>query len=86
MQIANREQTENRNRDQNVKQKKKKIVTKWTYKEKSVTETFFEKHIKKKIAPKKNEVIRLMELNPTLFKNRTWEGIKAYICNKYNKN
>ncbi|KAF5308222.1 hypothetical protein FQR65_LT18254 [Abscondita terminalis] len=64
--------------------KKKKIVRKgWSEKEKQVTEKYFKKHIEKKIAPKKDEVINMMEKNPTLFKGRTWITIKAYVYNQY---
>lgn len=72
--------------NRSITQRKKKVVLKWTREEKKVTETFFANHLRKKIAPKKKEVVRLMELHPSLFKNRSWGSIKIYVCNRYNKN
>ncbi|KAK4887045.1 hypothetical protein RN001_003316 [Aquatica leii] len=67
--------------------KKKKTITRnaWSKEEREVTEIFFEKHIKNKIPPKKEEVENLIARHPELFKNRKWDVIKAYVYNKYTK-
>lgn len=64
--------------------KKKGEKKKWSKKEKQVTETFFNNHISKHLAPK-HEVLDFMKLYPTLFADRKWDSIKVYVCNQYNK-
>ncbi|XP_060516196.1 uncharacterized protein LOC132695756 [Cylas formicarius] len=66
------------------KKRKRKLVP-WTNDQKKITECFFKKHIKNKIPPKKQEVMRLIESDPRIFTNKTWPVIKVYICNKFNK-
>lgn len=62
------------------------MVTKRTLEGKKATEKCFDNHIRRKKAPKKNEVLRLMGLHLLLFKNITLDGIKIYVYNKFNKN
>lgn len=62
--------------------KKRKLVP-WTSLQKKITEQFFENNIKKKVPPKKREVITLIDRNPGVFKNKTWPVIKVYVCNKF---
>lgn len=69
-----------------VQNNKKKIIrNRWTAEEKRVTEEYFRRHIRLKQAPKKNEVLQLVESYPHLFKNRKWDSIKVYVCNVYSK-
>lgn len=63
--------------------KKKRHFNPWSAKEKKATETFFSKHIKEKIPPKKAEIQKLKEMYPDLFRNREWATIKVYVQNKY---
>lgn len=81
------EETETGSYSGNTFTRKKKIKTikKWTSEEKHATKNFFKNHIKKKIAPKKNEVMKLVELHPLLFKDRKWDSIKVFVCNQYAK-
>lgn len=68
------------------KNKRKTVVKKaWSQEEKRVTEEFFKNHIKKKTAPKKGEVEKLVKNHPELFKDRNWHSIKVYVYNKYKK-
>ena len=68
-----------------VKRGSKRTLVPWTTKQKELTEAFFKKHILKKIPPKKKEVEELVAKHPHLFKNKNWQTIKVYICNKYAK-
>lgn len=67
-----------------VRKKEKIIKRAWTKNEKEVTENFFRNHIRKRIAPKKKEVLQLIEMQPQL-KTREWQTIKVYVCNQFNK-
>lgn len=68
-----------------VKRGSKRTLVPWTKGEKYVAEKFFKKNIEREIPLKKNEVQELIAKNGELFKNRTWETIKVYICNKHAK-
>lgn len=61
----------------------KRVVIPWSKESKLITEEFFKEHIKKKIPPKKAEVLQLIEKYPALFINRKWDCIKVYVQNKY---
>ncbi|XP_072382177.1 uncharacterized protein [Diabrotica undecimpunctata] len=65
------------------KKSKQRRLVPWTQQQKETVEFFFKKHIKKKVPPKKREVEYLVNKNLTLFKNKTWAQIKAYVYNKY---
>ncbi|XP_074039988.1 uncharacterized protein [Leptinotarsa decemlineata] len=67
--------------------RKPKILRKqWSEQEKKLTENFFNDHLRKCRAPRKDEVLSLMQQHPGVFQDRKWDSIKVYICNKYNKN
>ncbi|XP_050519622.1 uncharacterized protein LOC126893457 isoform X1 [Diabrotica virgifera virgifera] len=66
-----------------IKEKGKRILVPWTKEEKELTQKFFARHIKKKIPPKKMEVLNLVEKYPNVFKNRKWDTIKVFVQNKY---
>lgn len=66
--------------------KKRRTLVPWTAEQKNLTEIFFKNHIKKKIPPKKQEVMDLIDKYPSIFHNKTWPTIKVYVCNKYKKN
>ncbi|CAH1106947.1 unnamed protein product [Psylliodes chrysocephalus] len=68
-----------------AKGKKENNKKKWSDEEKMATESFFKNHIKKKIAPKKGEVLKLVRMHSTLFDGRKWESIKVFVCNRYAK-
>lgn len=68
-----------------VKKGKKRTLVAWTEDQKKITEEFFKRHIKKKIPPKKHEVEMLVERNPGIFDNKSWQVIKVYVTNKYSK-
>ncbi|VEN35544.1 unnamed protein product, partial [Callosobruchus maculatus] len=61
---------------------KKRNLKKWTTEEKTAALDFFKEHLKKHKPPRKNEVLKLMELYPNLFQNRKWDSIKVFICNE----
>lgn len=65
--------------------KKKKTIQRqsWSTEQSRIVRQFFDKHIKEKIAPKKREVEELKGKYPTLFKNRNWVIIKAFVYNCY---
>ncbi|XP_025834101.1 uncharacterized protein LOC108739535 isoform X3 [Agrilus planipennis] len=64
--------------------RRRRNLMKWSDEEKQVTEKFFRRHINLRISPKKREVLQLIKLHPKLFKDRKWDVIKVYVCNKYN--
>lgn len=66
-----------------VQKKKKRILVPWTEEQKTITEKFFSNHIKQKLAPKKNEVLSLIEKYPNTFANKSWMMIKVFVQNKY---
>ncbi|KAK4883276.1 hypothetical protein RN001_006595 [Aquatica leii] len=55
----------------------------WTVEEKKIIFQYFEKHIRKKIAPKQAEVENFTKKYPQLFHNRKWTSIKAVVYNIY---
>lgn len=65
--------------------KNKRLLKKWSCEEKEATKKFFEKHIKMKRPPKKDEVLKLVEKHPSLFNDRSWQTIKVFVCNLYSK-
>lgn len=65
--------------------KKKRTIIPWTSEQKSRTESFFKANINRKIPPKKDQVMALVETCPDIFRNKTWQQIKIYVCNLYNK-
>lgn len=66
--------------------KRRKITRKaWKKEERTAAEKYFKTNIKNKIPPKKAQVLKFMEANPELFKDREWQTIKAYICNQYKR-
>ncbi|GLV33464.1 hypothetical protein CBL_20201, partial [Carabus blaptoides fortunei] len=60
-----------------VKGGKKRILIPWTNEQKKLTEKYFINHIKKKIVPKKHEVMKLKEMHPGIFQNKPYTTIKA---------
>ncbi|GJQ88466.1 hypothetical protein Trydic_g19923 [Trypoxylus dichotomus] len=90
---SEKEQTENdddnsTNESKSVAKRKRRIAKRraWTYEEKSITDVYFNRHITEKLTPRKEEVLRFMEIHRQLFKDRTWEMIKAYVCNRCRAN
>lgn len=55
----------------------------WTEEQKQIIKNHFKNHIKKKQAPRKNEVEKLIENHVNLFKDKNWVKIKAYVYNCY---
>lgn len=55
----------------------------WTQKQKEVITNFFKTHIKNKRAPRKQEVEELINRHKTLFKEKNWVKIKAFVYNCY---
>ncbi|KAK4885617.1 hypothetical protein RN001_001888 [Aquatica leii] len=55
----------------------------WTVEEKKLIFQYFEKNIRKKIAPKQAEVQNFTKKYPQLFHNRKWTSIKAVVYNIY---
>ncbi|XP_074042023.1 uncharacterized protein isoform X2 [Leptinotarsa decemlineata] len=68
------------------KVKKKRILQSWTDCQKKVALSFFKNHLKNKIPPKKKECLQLVNDNPGVFVNKSWEKIKIFVVNTYNKN
>lgn len=68
-----------------VKKGPKRTLVAWTTEQKRYTEEFFKTHIKRKIVPKKHEVMALIEKYPTIFENKGWAVIKVYVHNKFKK-
>ncbi|KAF5298979.1 hypothetical protein FQR65_LT19551 [Abscondita terminalis] len=66
-----------------VKKGTKRTLVPWTSQQKTLTEKHFRNHIKKKIPPKKGEVMELIDKYPDVFHNKTYPTIKVYVCNKY---
>lgn len=65
--------------------KKKKIFKRpWTTNEIEITRNFFKDHIRKRIPPKKHEVLKLVEQHPQL-QLREWQVIKVFVCNQFKK-
>jgi hypothetical protein len=65
--------------------KPKRVLQPWTEAQKEVALAYFKKHLLKKIPPKKNETLELINQNGELFSNKSWEKIKIFIVNTYNK-
>jgi hypothetical protein len=57
----------------------KRTLIAWTQQQKTLTESHFKMHIKKKVPPKKHEVLALIKKHPNVFQNRTWKVIKVYV-------
>ncbi|XP_072389745.1 uncharacterized protein [Diabrotica undecimpunctata] len=53
----------------------------WTAKQKSVMSAFFKSHLKSKVAPKKQECLKLKNERPDLFRDKTWVQIKVFVYN-----
>lgn len=66
-------------------QKRKRVIEPWTQQQKEKALSYFKNHLKTKLPPKKNECLILKEDNSELFSNKTWEKIKIFIVNTYNK-
>lgn len=64
---------------------KKRTLVPWTKNQKRIAQLFFKKHIKTKTPPKKHEVLEMVQQNPKMFENKSWQVIKVFICNIYNK-
>ncbi|KAJ8949485.1 hypothetical protein NQ318_005952 [Aromia moschata] len=62
---------------------KKRVLTKWSDRQKQVALNFFKEHIKQKKPPKRDECAKLKELNGDLFNNKDWLKIKVFIQNIY---
>ncbi|KAG5862785.1 hypothetical protein JTB14_036450 [Gonioctena quinquepunctata] len=71
--------------DSQKKKKTKRTLIPWTEHQKSHVKEFFRKHIIKKKAPRKHEVLSLIEKYPNIFKNKPWNVIKVYVQNQYKK-
>ncbi|XP_050510332.1 uncharacterized protein LOC126887053 [Diabrotica virgifera virgifera] len=56
---------------------------KWSDNEKQVLLQYFEKHIEKKITPRKHECDELLKLHPHVFENKDWVRIKTYVYNTF---
>ncbi|CAH0549496.1 unnamed protein product [Brassicogethes aeneus] len=69
----------------NTKKGSKRTLVPWTEEQKKLTVDFFKDHIRKRKAPKKHEVINLIETHPSVFQQKTWPVIKVYVCNKFGK-
>lgn len=67
------------------KKKTKRTLVPWTKEQKTHTEEFFKNHIIMKKPPRKNEILSLIEKYPSVFVNKSWTTIKAYVQNKYTK-
>lgn len=65
--------------------KRKRILEPWTQTQKERALSYFKNHLQKKLPPKKYECVSLKEENPKLFSNKTWEKIKIFVVNSYNK-
>lgn len=63
----------------------KRRLEPWTAEQKSVVLEFFKNHLSNKIPPKKGETITLINTYPDLLHNKSWEKIKIYVVNTYNK-
>lgn len=66
--------------------KGKKILTPWTQDQKTITTSYFKKHILSKKPPKRAECETLIKEHPDVFKNKDWLKIKVFVQNKYRKN
>ncbi|KAL3275245.1 hypothetical protein HHI36_020014 [Cryptolaemus montrouzieri] len=66
-------------------EKKKRVLRKWTKEEKQAAESYFSEHLRDCRAPKKAEVVHLLDKYPNVFKGRKWESVKIFICNEYNR-
>ncbi|XP_030765271.1 uncharacterized protein LOC115889423 [Sitophilus oryzae] len=62
---------------------KTKMRHSWTQKQKQVVLKSFKNHIKERKLPKKDECLKLMNENKTLFKGLDWSKIKTLIYNTY---
>lgn len=85
IQIDKTHMVENSASTSNIQVKKvvKRVLVPWTVEQKRITESYFKTHIMKKIAPKKHEIMNLIETNPGIFDNKTYSTIKVYVYNKY---
>lgn len=57
----------------------------WTDEQKKIAKDYFHEHIKKKTAAKKDEVIDFINKYPEVYKNKSWQVIKAFVQNIYSK-
>ncbi|CAG9763774.1 unnamed protein product [Ceutorhynchus assimilis] len=64
---------------------KKRILEPWKETQKKMALSYFKDHLKRKIAPKKNECMMLKEEHAETFSNKSWEKIKIFIVNTYTK-
>uniref|UniRef100_A0A2A4JQQ9 Uncharacterized protein n=1 Tax=Heliothis virescens TaxID=7102 RepID=A0A2A4JQQ9_HELVI len=64
-------------------QKKKRELIPWTTEQKLKTKEYFNRHIKKKIPPKRDECESLIAQYPHIFGNKNWLKIKVYVQNVY---
>ncbi|KAG5874175.1 hypothetical protein JTB14_011795 [Gonioctena quinquepunctata] len=71
--------------DSQKKKETKRTLIPWTEQQKSHVEEFFRKHIMKKKAPRKHEVLSLIEKYPSILKNKPWNVIEVYVQNQYKK-
>ncbi|CAH0546984.1 unnamed protein product [Brassicogethes aeneus] len=69
----------------NIKKGSKRTLVRWTEEQRKLTEDFFKDHIMKRKAPKKHEVLNLIENHPSVFQHKTWPVVKVYVCNKFKK-
>lgn len=67
-----------------VKTGRFRTLVQWTKEQKELTEEYFKRHIKKKISPKRDEVMSLIQEHTNVFHNKTWPVVKIYVCNKFN--
>lgn len=58
----------------------------WTQKQKDIVKQHFQKHIKKKIPPKKDECLELLQKNKTILANLDWIKVKTFVYNIYKNN
>lgn len=70
---------------QKCSEKTKRILVPWTTDQKTAVKDFFKKHILKKIPPKKDECLKVRELNKPLLENKDWLKIKVFVQNEYKK-
>nr|CAI5858514.1 unnamed protein product [Callosobruchus analis] len=65
--------------------KKKRVLQPWTEEQKNVTLEYFKNHVKRRIAPKKGECEELKSKHRSLLESKSWEKIKIFVVNTYNK-
>lgn len=70
----------------NQPRNKMKYRGSWDKKQKNLMLSFFRKHIKNKILPKKAECDEFLKKYVDIFENKTWVQIKVFIYNTYRKN